>query len=122
MANSTDIEVAREQVSQRYGLARTVVWASVAAFGLYCLRDMVGSLAGKDTFVGLWFSFFGDVKFVVSIGGGAFGVLFGLRERRLRHKKVGYLTERVRELEQAIDPHRSTSGLTPEGKTNPRDK
>ena len=42
------------------------------------------------------------------------------RERRLREQAVRK-SERIREREHELDPNRSSSNLTPEGKTNPED-
>jgi hypothetical protein len=53
---------------------------------------------------------------------GAGGVGYGLVERRLRRRNIKRLTKHTEELEKRIDPERTSSGLTPEGKTRPEDR
>jgi hypothetical protein len=60
------------------------------------------------------------VAFWVSLAGAA--CAWGFVERRLRHRKVEQLQGRIKQLETMIDPDRSTSGLTPAGRTNPLDR
>jgi hypothetical protein len=52
----------------------------------------------------------------------AFSVAWALGERRLRHQKVAYMQERIKKLELRLDPARTSSLLTIEGKTNPLDR
>lgn len=43
-------------------------------------------------------------------------------ERWLRHWKTEALQKHIKELELQLDPLRTSSGLTPTGETNPKDK
>jgi len=40
----------------------------------------------------------------------------------LRKRKTEYFQNRIKLLEEEIDPNRSSSGLTPKGETKPEDK
>lgn len=93
----------------------------------YVASQALGQLAGEKTeaTVSLTLQFLtktgpGAVV-IVSLGAGLLGVAYGLLERRLRYQKVEHLQGRVRELELEFDPNRSSSLLTVQGRTNPRD-
>jgi hypothetical protein len=98
--------VAREAVAQRYATARTFIRTAGFVGAIYILQGFFLQIAGHDT--------------AVALGGG--GCAWAAVERALRHRKVEALQGRIRELETAIDPNRSSSGLTPKGKANPKDK
>lgn len=53
---------------------------------------------------------------------GFVGVMYGIYERRLRQDRVAHLASRVSQLERELDPKKLSSGLTPSGTTNPKDK
>jgi hypothetical protein len=114
--------VERERITQRYSLGRTIVrmLAIVAVF--YLLNEMIVSLAGRDTFVALKMAFLADFKVALSVVLTGVAALWAIVERWLRYRKVEYLQGRIKDLEHAIDPNRTTSGLTPAGKTHPKDK
>lgn len=48
--------------------------------------------------------------------------IWALLERRFRHQKTEQLTQRTKELEQRLDPQRSSSGLASTGETHARDR
>jgi hypothetical protein len=81
-----------------------------------------GRIAGKTTAFTVGLSFLWDVRLVVALSLAGVAGLWAAPKRLLRHRKVEYLQGRIRELELKIDPRRSTSGLTPKGQTNPRDR
>jgi hypothetical protein len=116
------VNIEHQKISLRYGLARTVVrtigWIAAIYFG----RDIVIALAGRETLVSLYVSFLSDIKVVVSFALAGFAGLWAIVERRLRYRKVEQLHGRIKDLESAIDPNRTSSHLTPKGKTNPKDK
>lgn len=111
-----------EKISLRYGLARTTVkaigWVAAAFIG----KDIVISIAGRETILSLYVSFLSDIKVVASFALAGFAGFWALAERWLRHRKVEHLQGRIRELEVSIDPKRTSSQLTSKGKTNPKDK
>jgi hypothetical protein len=82
---------------------------------------MVDSLAGKQTFANIGVSVLFDSRTLAIIFGGG-GVVYGLAERRLRKKTVKRFQPRIKELEQLLDPNRTSSLLTEGGDTNPEDE
>lgn len=115
-----------QEVDQFYRTARTAIrsiaWVVVAWFGFGALEKF----AGESTDVSLAMSFIlnalVDFKFSFSIALTGAACAWGAIERSLRLRKVEQMQARIIELETAIDPNRSSSGLTPQGKTNPRDR
>jgi hypothetical protein len=87
-------------------------------------RRAIGDLAGRETSVTVAtaLSLVGDLRVGVSVTLAGCTGIWALVERRLRHRKTEALQNRIIDLEKRIDPRRSSSGLTPIGKTNPRDK
>lgn len=91
----------------------------------YLFFDTLKAFAGRNSFadINILTQFLVNLKvnewFAWIIAGGS--TIFGLRERRLRKNKVGYLTDRIHELEQNLDPSRSSSELTKTGETKKGD-
>ncbi len=109
---------------ERYRLFRLIVmWAGICVLG-YLAKDAIVALAGHSTSVvvqaGL--KIISDVRFTASYMVSAGCTTWAVAERRLRQKRVRELHVRIKELETAIDPNRSSSKLTIEGKTNPSDR
>lgn len=88
----------------------------VVYFGVYA---PVQAMAGKKTLADFGVRVLADVKLgeIIPYVATAMGWLFGVNAQRLRRNTTERLTNRIRELEQHIDPSRSTSGLTPRGQT-----
>lgn len=86
--------------------------------GGYALRPF----AGQVTILSVFFSFLADIKFVaaITLAGGA-GV-WAVAERILRRRKTEQLQGRIIDLEKRLDPNRTSSELTPQGTTNPKDR
>jgi hypothetical protein len=97
-------------------------WAAVAYLG-YLARDVLLAYAGKTTIVALVSSLIANVRVSVALawGVGAGGVVYGWRQKKLRESTTERLTKRTGELESQIDGKRTSSGLTPRGKTRPGD-
>lgn len=108
-------------IDEVFRTIRTTVRVAGWLAGAYILRDSLGALAGHSTQLALQLSRLGDLKFSLSIALAGSTFAWAVVERKLRHRKVEYLQGRVRELEIAIDPNRTSSKLTASGKTNPRD-
>jgi hypothetical protein len=91
---------------------------------VYLIRDVFVAYAGQATLANVAFSFIADLRFeaIVSYAFGAGGLLYGLRQRHLRQENVRRLTNRPQQLEKMIDPARTSSGLTPQGTTQPGDR
>jgi cation transport ATPase len=84
-------------------------------------RDVLIAMAGSTTNINIITSFFADIKFAATATLAGFVGLWGYLERRNRQKTVERLHARIKQLEQKIDPNRTSSGLTSDGRTNPRD-
>lgn len=92
----------------------------------YFLSEIVSDLAGQTTYADIGI----DVGILAEVGTSqvlawalALGaVIWALLERSLRRKTIERLTGRIRDLEESEDPNRSSSNLTPRGKTRPEDK
>lgn len=110
------------RVEERYRTFRTLIRAIAAVIGVYVARNALEVLAGETTRVALELSVLADVKFAVTLTLAGAATTWAVVERTIRHRKVENMQGRIKELETRIDPNRSSSGLTPKGKTNPRDK
>jgi len=90
------------------------------------LRLSIGYLAGQDTHADLMLSYFvsspSGLTVSVSVTVGVSGLGYGLLERTLRHRTLARYRNRNAELERRLDPDRTSSGLTADGRTHPRDK
>lgn len=108
------------KVDQLYRTVRTAIRVVGVVGCVWLTRDALSSFAGTVTSVTL--SVLADMKVGVSIALAGCAAAWGGLERYLRHKKVEQMQGRIKELELKIDPARSSSGLTPAGRTNPKDK
>jgi hypothetical protein len=120
-APNATIALEFKRTEERYRLFRLVVmWIAICILG-YFAKDAIVALAGQSTnlVVQMGLKVFSDVRVAVSWAvTGGFG-LWAYGERKIRQKRVLQLHARIKELEIAIDPDRSTSRLTPEVKTKP---
>ncbi len=114
----------KQRIDQRYRTFRTLIRAGSVVLCIWFVGNAISDLAGKDTniVVGLLLSVFADLKFAASIALAGTATGWAIVERWLRHNKVEYLQERIRQLERNIDTRRSTSNLTTRGQTNPSDR
>jgi hypothetical protein len=99
----------------RYG------FLALVAFFAYRAIDV---LAGKHTLADLGVKILADVKIgnAVSYAVGGGGIAYGARQRKLRGDTIQKMGKRIKELETAVDPGRSSSGLTERGHTRPEDE
>src|ERR1700722_14618682 len=111
---------------QVFRTVRTLIRCGTVAIIAYWAFQALEALAGQDTklsiALSLVFTALVDIKFAaaVSLAGGT--TAWAVLERRLRLQKVDSLQGRIKQLEQMIDPNRSSSGLTTQGQTNPQDR
>jgi hypothetical protein len=122
--NPMAIAIRFKQAELIHGTIRTAIrWAGIAIVAWFA-KEAVTSLAGQNTSVLVSFvlNALVDIKFALAVTLGLVGMGWAFVERAFRYRKVEYLQGRIRQLETRIDPNRSTSGLTPGGKTNPQDK
>jgi len=85
---------------------------------------MTGALAGRSTSLLLDATIraFADIKLIVPSLVAAIAGAGWYRERRLRQDNTRHMAPRIERLEKRMDPKRSSSALTKEGKTNPMDR
>jgi hypothetical protein len=114
------------RIDQWYLTLRTAIRGGCTVLVFYLGFDALKTFAGESTRVevaiSLLLSVLAEMKvaFWISLAGAA--CAWGFVERTLRHRKVEQLQGRIKQLETMIDPDRSTSGLTPAGRTNPTDR
>jgi hypothetical protein len=119
--SSTAIEMRR--IEERYRTFRTLIRAAVVGVALYVAGQAVEKLAGQNTDIAISVVLEVLARFEMvaafTLAGGT--TAWALVERFLRRRKTEYMQGRIRELEELVDSRRTTSGLTPKGKTNPKD-
>jgi len=115
-------------IDRLYQLSATVVkWGALIWIASYVAQS-VEFLAGQRTDAS--FSFvFQLIKKTGSAGLGEFiwalialiAVIYGVVQKRLRRRAIEHFSSHIRVLEMALDSKRSSSELTHDGRTNPRD-
>jgi hypothetical protein len=107
-----------------FALGRTglVVLAVIVVFGY--AKDVLITFAGKETAANLALSLIVKLQadrwfaYLFGVAGAGYGVV----ERQLRRRNIKRLTARTEELEKRLHPARTSSGLTPKGRTRPEDR
>lgn len=98
-------------------------WAGTVAIAGFVYMS-IASLAGQTTNADIGVTVIGNIKlsevFAFLFGGG--GIVYGLRQRALRKSTIERLQDRIKKLEAARDPNRTSSGLTSRGDTHPYDR
>jgi hypothetical protein len=114
----------RARIIGRYTVAGTAVraigWSIVACFAWLAIRELAGQQTSVTISAALSILAEAKIAILVSLAGAAGA--WAIVERSLRLRKTEYLQNRNIALEKQVDSRRSSSGLTPQGKTNPRDK
>jgi Flp pilus assembly protein protease CpaA len=123
----TQHDVARSfATDQFYRTVRTLIRCTTVIVIFYFGFRALEVLAGQDTklsvALSLVFTALADIKFAAAITLAGGTTAWAVMERSLRLRKVDNMQGRVKELEQMIDPSRSSSGLTTRGTTNPQDR
>jgi hypothetical protein len=104
-------------------LQMVIPWLGLC-FISYMVYRAVNTLAGRATQAEIGVTVIGNLKLNEALAwllSGLFGG-YGLNERRLRRKHVAQTATQIAELEARIDPNRTSSGLTHQGTTRPRDR
>jgi hypothetical protein len=103
-------------------------WKTLLAVGgtvavAYLVFRSIESLAGRSTDSNIMVKFVTDLKASRWLSMAFAGLMgtWGASERALKKKAVKRLHVRVKELEEKIDPTRTSSGLTLTGETRPED-
>ena len=103
-------------------LRAAVIAVAVVAVAYYASRVFI-AFAGKKTDALIGIQLITSIKldrwvaYIVAIMGGT----YGLRQRHLRRTSIERTTKRPIELEQRMDPNRTSSGITPRGTTRKED-
>lgn len=88
------------------------------------LRDVLVAFAGHETNANVMIKILAQIQAdrwaAYILGGGGIG--YGMLERRLHRRTIKRLTTRPTELEHRIHAKRTSSGLTPEGRTRREDR
>jgi len=92
------------------------------------LAPAMEAFAGKTTLANFGVSLIADLKANTVFSHIVMGILglggagYGLRERAQKRKEIKRLGNRVVEVEKRLDPNRSSSGLTIDGRSRPEDE
>jgi hypothetical protein len=107
-----------------FALFRTVtIIVGVVLIARYA-RDVLVAFAGKETAANLALSLIVNLQadrwfaYLFGLAGAGYGVA----QRQLRRRNIRRMTGHNAEVEKRLHPGRSSSGLTPEGKTRPEDR
>lgn len=109
-------------------LLHSIVKYGALCFVVWRLGLTVEVLAGKSTLANFGIYLFADLKankvFSHLVMGlvGLTGAGYGIRERSQKRSQIHTLGNRVVELEKRIDPKRTSSGLTLDGRSRPEDE
>ena len=99
---------------------QSITWIS----GFYFGSQSIASLAGNNTTANFAISYFtsADSTYGLPWIAALAGLGYGFLERKIRQQKTRHFQDRITKLERIIDRKRSTSGLTTDGQTHPKDK
>jgi hypothetical protein len=119
----TSDRVLLAQLTTRRQIATSFfMWSCFAWLG-WRLSLFLIALAGTETLADIELAFLANVNVytVITFTFGLTGVAYGAYERHVRQKQIRRLEGRIRELEKMIDPKRTSSQLTKEGRSRPED-
>lgn len=106
-------------------LSKTVIRGGIGLGALWIIKETIIPFAGSESTadIEILYRLATDLsadKWAAYILGGG-GLIYGLRERKLRKKYIERMSDRIKSLEEKIDPGRSSSGLPKTGDTKPTD-
>jgi len=110
--------------AQIYTTLRRLGLFILIGFCVLQLRLAVDALAGRTTSVyfDALLSLTAEFRVTILVTLTVAATVWALIERYFRQRMIARMSNRNVKLEAQRDPGRSTSGLTPHGKTNPRDR
>ena len=90
----------------------------------YFVFLMINSLAGQTTIANIFLAIIADINYKDSIFLilGLSGWIFGIFQMKLRRKDIKRLSEKNDRLEKIVNPNKTSSYITTEGRTNKEDK
>ncbi len=109
-------------------LLLALIKSAALCFCVWKLAPTMEAFAGKTTLANFGVSLIADLKANTVFSHAVMGILglggagYGLRERAQKRKEIKRLGNRVVELETRLDPSRSSSGLTLDGRSRPEDE
>lgn len=114
----TDYDLKRESRA----IVHTFVRRLPFIVGLIVAAFAIDDLAGKDTRVALW-AWLEGIELSIKVSWALTSALsiFAAGQHMVFRRQIKRLGEEKRELEQQIDPGRTTSGLRADGRTQPED-
>ena len=97
----------------------TFIWALSAVAIVYFIVQGIGHLAGQETKadISLILSGIFNINKATGYGVCVIAIAYGLFQRRLRQKNIQRESARVKHFEEKLDPERTSSNLTPKGRT-----
>ncbi|MGA2167020.1 MAG: hypothetical protein ABSG62_02335 [Terracidiphilus sp.] len=109
-------------------LGQVLIKYTALCFCVWMLVPAMEAFAGKTTLANFGVSLIADLKANTVFSHLVMGVLglggagYGLRERAQKRKEIKRLGNRVVDLEKRLDPNRTSSGLTIDGRSRPEDE
>jgi hypothetical protein len=101
---------------------------ATVCFCVWILAPAMVAFAGKTTLANFGISMIADLKANTVFSHVVMGILglggagYGIRERAQKRKEIKRLGNRVVDLEKRLDPNRTSSGLTIDGRSRPEDE
>jgi hypothetical protein len=120
------LQVRKWDIVSRLGQA--LIKYGTLCWCIWRLSLTLEAFAGKTTLAGLGVFLLADLKantvlsHAVMAIFGLGGAGYGLRERSQKRKEIKRLGNRVVELEKRLNPSRTSSGLTLDGRSRPEDE
>jgi hypothetical protein len=109
-------------------LGQALIKYAAICFCIWRLAPAMEAFAGKTTLANFGVSLIADLKAntvfshlvmaVLGLGGAG----YGLRERAQKRREIKRLGNRVVAVEKQLDPNRTSSGLTIDGRSRPEDE
>lgn len=102
---------------------RTLCWTVVGLFLIYAAKVVLVAWAGKSTTANISLQILTKLQIDrwIAYLFGVSGVSYGAYERSLRRRNIKRMSGLNTQLEQRLDPARTSSGLTPSGTTRKGD-
>jgi hypothetical protein len=117
-----------QKLDARLRLGLALIKYATLSFCAWMLVPAMEAFAGKTTLASFGVYLFADLKANTVFSHVVMGILglggagYGLRERSLKRKEIKRLGNRVVEVEKRLDPNRTSSGLTIDGRSRPEDE
>lgn len=124
VAPQQSIKVRLRWIDTTGKIANTAIaWGGAVMITYWGFRS-IEVLSGHSTFADIGVRVLANVSISKAVAWlfGCSGVVYGIKQRRLRRDTIENLQARIKLLEKTIDSKRTTSGLTVRGETREEDK